>query len=250
MIIRLEELGVKCSLKIAQILAKTPITPYQITIIRFLLAVPLSVYFFTRGTYWYNVLGLFCYVFLAIFDWVDGRLAEIRKLPEATRPIGKFTDHTLDRILMLMVLGSIFYAGIHSAQKEIWIVVCILYFMAFFFTSTMSYEFEKITKKEYYEYHGLEQFFLQNYKSFSFFDRFLWNVFYLNHSSFARIFFMASYMLFLGIIINQLLLAFILILSATIMRGCGIFIILYRYLKPGESGSHLIRMLRTYKNEK
>lgn len=246
MILSLENLGINIALKIAKILAKTKITPRQVTIARFIISAPLSLYFFSQGKYIYNVIGLFLYIFLAIFDWVDGRLAELKKLPSETKPLGRLIDSTLDQILMMIVLGSIFYAGINSDQREIWLFITIFYFSSLLFLNTLLYKFEQIIGLEYKKYPEVGEKISKFTKNFFLRDRILWSFIYVRSNSIATFFFTVSYPLFLGIIFNQLIPIFIFISFMTFLRGIVIFFVLYQILNVKRSNLATVNVLRKY----
>lgn len=246
MIIWLENFFLKIAFQIAKVLAKTKITPRQITVARFIIAVPMSLYFFSKGNYLCNVIGLFFYMSLAIFDWVDGSLAKIKKLPLATKPLGVFIDHSSDRILMLIVLSSIFYAGMNSGEEKAWVVITILFFSTLFFLATILHEFDKVTGLEYQKYPELGKKLYKPAECFSLKDRFLWNCLYVSHSSIAKFCFTISYPLFLGIITNQLIPAFIFIVFMLGLRSAGIFSIMYCVLNIKKTDSVLIEALKDY----
>lgn len=246
MIIALENAVLRVVYKIAKILSETKITPRQITVARFVIATPLSLYFFGKGTYLHNVIGLFLYILLAIFDWVDGSLARIKKLPAETKPLGMFIDRSSDRILMLTVLSSIFYAGLNSDMRNVWIIIVPLYFSTFFFLTTILYEFDQITGLEYKKYPEIKKKLYKNTKNVSFKDKLLWNLLYLSDNSIARFCFTVSYPLFLGIITNQLIPIFIFITLMLILRLLGIFFIMYYVLSIKKTDSVLIEVLRKY----
>jgi len=249
MIITLENAGLGVAHKIAKILAKTKITPRQVTVARFVITAPLSLYFFSRGVYLYNVIGLFFYMLLAILDWVDGSLAKIKKLPIETKPLGVFIDHSLDRVLVLIVLSSIFYAGLNSDTRNIWVTIVLLYFSAFFFLTTILYEFNQITGLEYEKYPEIKKELYKNNKCIFFKDKLLWNLLYVSDNSIARFCFTVSYPLFLGIIINQLISTFIFITIMSILRLSGIFFIIYHILNIKKTNLALIKVLKKYVEE-
>lgn len=246
MIIFLEDFFVKIAFQIAKILAKTKITPIQVTLMRFIIAAPLSIYFFSKGKYLYNLIGLFSYMLLAILDWVDGRLAEIRKLPKKTKPLGKLIDSTMDQILMLIVLGSFFYAGLNSERRNIWLFITILYFSILLIVNTLLYKFDWLTGLEYKRYGEVWKKVLLKEKRISLKDEILWSFLYVRNNSLTTFCFTVSYPLFLGIILNQLIIAFIFIIFMNILRAGGLFFIIHQILDFKKSNLILIKVLRTY----
>lgn len=244
MIILLENFFLKVASKVAKVLTNTKITPKQITLARFIIAAPLSLYFFSKGIYLYNLIGLFLYMLLAILDWVDGSLARMKQLPKKTYPLGKLIDNTLDRILMLVTLGSIFYAGVNSDTGKTWSAMIIIYFSFFFFLTVLTHEFDKITGLEYKKYPKIEKKLFKKKKSLSLKEQLLWNFIYVGHSSMARFCFTVSYPLFLGIISNQLILAFVFITLMIALRSIMVFSTLYCVLNIKKTDSVLINVLK------
>jgi len=250
MIIFLEEFFIKVAFQIAKILAKTKITPRQVTLMRFIIAAPLSVFFFSRGKYLYNLIGLFSYMSLAILDWVDGRLAEIRKLPPKTKPLGRLIDSTLDQILMLVVLGSLFYAGLNSSQRNIWLFITILYFSLLLIINTLLYKFDWLTGLEYKRYEEIWKRVCLKTKRISVKDKIFWSFLYVRNNSVILFCFTVSYPLFLGIIFNQLIITFIFIIFMNTLRAGGLFFIIYQTLDCKKSDSIMIEVLRGYIKKK
>ena len=84
-------------------LVKTPVTPNQITIFRFTILVPLSALFFSIGTYFFNIIGVFLYIFNNILDYVDGDLARAKNMSSS---LGDLIEHLADVLCdNLIVLG-------------------------------------------------------------------------------------------------------------------------------------------------
>lgn len=241
MIIYLEAIGLKIAYRIALILAKMNVSPNAVTILRFLIAAPVSWYFFTRGIYIYNVIGLFLYMFLAIFDWVDGKLARITGKSSL---VGKLIDSTTDSILVLIVLGSLFYAGITFSSNVAWVILVILFYSVYFFSTALWYEFDNTFDLELKQYGELEK----NINSFGGFsnrtDEFLYSLLHVHRNSITTFCFSISYLLFLGILINQLFLTFAFITIACMVRIIGIFYIMYVAKRKKDSNLILVKVLR------
>lgn len=249
MIHYLEEKGLELAEVIAQFLARKGVTPLQVTTMRFVIATPLSLYLFSRGSYIYNLIGLFSYMVLAIFDWVDGKLARIKKLPEKTKPLGKFVDYTSDRILILIVFASIFYAGTFSEESKIWIILIITYYSIFFFLTTLLHDFDQMFHLDFKRYPDIEKEMDKLDKLPSRFDMFLYNLINVHKSSLSKFCFSVSYVLFAGIIFNRLLATFTFITLMMGVRSAGMMYIMYSAVKTGNTHSSLIRVLRNHLKE-
>jgi len=244
-----DNLAAKIAFKIAETLVKAKIKPMSVTVFRFIIAAPVSWYFFSRGQYLYNVVGLFLYMAFAILDWVDGDMAQLYKLPKKTAPFGRLIDHTSDRILMLIVLGSFFYAGMNGTYQDVWIVLTVLYYSIFFFLSVSLYEFDKRFNLDFESYPEIDRKMHYINPSPGLIDKILFNILYVHNNSITRICFTHNYVLIAGILTNQLLPVFIFITFMHTLRSAGIFSIMYRTLKVEKTDSALISVLREYQSQ-
>lgn len=247
MILFLDRVAENVSLQIAKLFVKAGIKPMTVTVVRFLIAAPVSWYFFSRGEYIYSVVGLFTYMALAILDWVDGEMATLYKLPKHTAPFGRLIDHTSDRILMLIVLGSILYGGMRGPQGYAWTIVTVWYFSTFFFLNVFSYEFEKKFRLPFDRYPEVEKQMYKLTRDPLVKDRILYNLLYVHNNSITRILFTHNFLLIIGILTNQLLGTFIIITAMSAVRATGYFVLEYKTLKPGDTDSALIKVMRKYK---
>ena len=234
-----ENLGETLAMNIARILYEFNIKPLPVAIFRFLIAAPISLYFFSRGQYLYNVIGLLLYMTFAILDWVDGALAQLYKLPASTKPFGSLIDHTLDRILMLIVLGSLLYANKNFLLTTI-------FYSVYFFQTVLQYEFDKTFHLDFARYPEIDRKMREAKHHPGTFDLLLYNLLYVHNNSLVKFCFTISYALFIGIIINQLPVAFIFIIFMSIIRSIGILLIMLQTLKPKKTYSILANSLRNY----
>jgi len=246
MINNLVELGEKVATQIAKILVRANIKPIQVTVLRFAIAAPASLYFFSRGEYLYNVIGLFVYMALAILDWTDGEMARLYKLPKNTAPFGRLIDHISDRVLMLIVLGTLMFAGMRGSNSQIWTIVTVLYYSFFFFLTTLLFEFDKMFGLHFEEYPKLSHEMRKINHTPNATDRFLYNLLYVHNNSIAFICFTHNYVLIVGILTNQLLLCFIFFTFMLTIRSIGVFLIIYKTLKIDSNGLAITSVLRKY----
>jgi len=103
----------KISKFLVSYLAKTRITPNQITVFRFIVITPLSVFFLSFGTYVFGVVGVFLFILNNILDYVDGDLARAKNI---SSPTGDFIEHIVDilcenLLIVGVALGSYAYAN-------------------------------------------------------------------------------------------------------------------------------------------
>lgn len=242
----LDDVTEKIAYKLAQILVALKVTPMMATVFRFIAAAPASLYFFSRGEYVYNVIGLVIYMALAFLDVADGHMAAMYKLPKETAPFGRLLDHISDRILMLIIFGAIQYAGMKGPNAHIWIIVTIVFYSAFFFITTLTYEFERTFVLNIHSYPELIPKMYHINRSLSVSDRILFNILYVHNNSFTRIFFNHTFLLLFGVLANQLLLVFIYFAIMHCVRSIGLFMITYDTLSMKPTSSALARVLRKY----
>lgn len=245
MIAYLDKLRRRISYQIAKVLARTKITPNQVTIFRLVLSIPSSLYFFSRGDYFHNLVGLAIYVLLVPLDWVDGDLARITNQVSA---LGRWLDVTFDRVLMLVVLASIFYAGMVSESGQVWSFLAVLFFLVFFFLTTLLSDFDQMFNLEFNRYSQIREGMYKLEKAPTLLDRVLINFLTVHRNSLTKFLFCISYPLFVGIIINQLLLTFTFITLMFSLRTLGLLFIMYRVVRKGKTDSALTAVLREYMN--
>lgn len=246
MIKYLDSIADKIAFKIAKILYKAGIKPMSVTITRFIIVTPASFYFFSRGTYIANIIGLLIYVVLAFLDIADGDMAQMYRLPQGTKPFGKLIDHVSDRILMLVVLGALLYAGMTGINSNLWILIAVAYYSVFFLITTLMFEFDRTFSLDIHSYPEIRKKMYQINSSPSISDRILYNILYVHNNTFMRIFFTHNFLLFFGIIANQLLFIFIYFAIMHFVRSVGIFLIVYRTLHMKPTNSTLVKALRKF----
>ncbi len=96
-------INTKLALPISKRLAKTNITPNQISWIRFLLAV-IAAIFFAIHSWSYHVIGAFFFQLSMIFDLVDGQVARIKKMNTV---FGRYFDLMLDLLSTIVVIFGV-----------------------------------------------------------------------------------------------------------------------------------------------
>lgn len=223
MILNIEHGAVKLAYYIALLLSTLHIRANTVTIARFCIAFPLSIYFFTRGTYHANLVGLGMYIFLMFFDFVDGQLA---KNFNSKTAIGHFLDLILDRILMLTVTASIFYAGLQT-KSSLWFITALVYYSAFFLVTTLFYEFDSMFNLDYSQYPQIKMQLKKRRKSIRFLDRIVYSCLYVHENSLARFCFGASYPLLIGIITNQIRYALLFVAIMYLIRSLVVLFLFF-----------------------
>lgn len=101
---------------VARVLAKTPVTPNQVT----LGAAGIGVLSFVSFVLGYHLLGGVLAQVSSIADGVDGGLARAKNMAS---PFGGFLDAVLDRYVDgLIILGMVLWSVTHEAYPGIWVV--------------------------------------------------------------------------------------------------------------------------------
>ena len=93
----------RLSVPISALLARTPITPTQITVISFLIALG-GAAFFTLGRFWTGVVGAVLVQLASVVDGCDGEIARLRHLATAR---GAWLDTMLDRYADSAVVAAL-----------------------------------------------------------------------------------------------------------------------------------------------
>jgi len=96
------------------LLAKTNITPNQITVLNFLFFIPLSVFFFSKGDYISSLIGLVLLCLYGFVDFIDGMLARLKSMSSRA---GAWLDSTLDTITCSFVLISITIGLLNASER-------------------------------------------------------------------------------------------------------------------------------------
>ena len=231
------------SKNLVKFLIKTNITPNQVTLVRLFISMPLFIYIFSRGEYIYNLLGVLTAGFLSIFDCVDGDLA--RKTNKSSA-LGAWLDRFSDAIIMCTILMSIFFAALTSSTNYLWPLVIVVFFFGFFLLANLLHEFERSFRVNIGEYSKIKIGMYKLSKKFSFVDRVYINFLDVHNSSLAAYSFCISYPLLIGIIFNQLLLAFIFIAIMFNLRFLVLLQIYYKVLKKEDNRSLFIKVLKEY----
>jgi phosphatidylglycerophosphate synthase len=239
MLVFLDNLRSRLAYLIAEYLAKTGVTPNQVTIFRFVVSWPAVLYLFSRGEYLSNLWGLLIYVLLVPLDWVDGHLA---RLTHRASPLGKFLDDTLDRILLLSVLGSLFYAKINTDPWRGGILT-LVFFVVYFFLTALLEDFDQTFNLDFARYAEIEQEVLVAGK-ISWMDRLGLNFLNVHRNSLSKFSFCISYPLFLGLLLNQVFLTFVFLIFTFALRSFGIMLLLFLTLRGESSSSVLVKVLR------
>lgn len=102
----------------AWLLAKTPITPNQVTVVNFVVFVPVIIWFILRGDHVSQLIAFGLIGISVMLDMVDGSLARRKGLAS---PFGQFLDTSLDNIFHSLLLVAIVAATLLD-QPSFWVL--------------------------------------------------------------------------------------------------------------------------------
>lgn len=215
---------------IAKLLSKTSITATQITIINFLIFLPLATYLFLQGKYLYNLMGFLAILTYTLLDHVDGELA---RLKQTSSKVGGWLDARLDQAFLYVLIFITSYSGLQETGNLSWVII--YFFMMFGFAMAHYMIFE------YDHYIGIEKIFhfkdkFTDYKDLSLSEKFFINL--LDPKSTLIIFlFSFSYWFFLGIILNRLFIFYIIISVLYNFRWLVLFVYFIKFLSLLDRGN-------------
>lgn len=199
----------KIATPIVRMLAKTKVTPNQITISRGVILIPLFAFFFMRGDFVSNLTGLFLYGVFFVFDCVDGQLARLKSMESE---LGAFIEDFGDRAAIIIVLASIAFGFFRMTGN------LLPFFLVFFLLLLDNFQ-ELITFKGHGfgiqigqdEMEKLRKEFRK--KRVSWWQKLFFNLVYLGESPLAFVF-AKVYPFILGILLDQILIAFFYMLAS------------------------------------
>jgi len=119
---------------------KLGLTPNQISLINFFINNLLAVFFFSRGTYLGNILGLVFCGLSAIFDYIDGAIAQTKQMQTK---LGGWLDPMLDFIWQNMLICAIIYGIISTRGVTFWLPVGLLTIIGVVISNQMGNQFIK-----------------------------------------------------------------------------------------------------------
>lgn len=230
----------KMAIPVVKLLAKTKVTPNQLTVFRFLLFMPLATYYFAQGNYFSNLVALcFCLLF-SFFDFVDGTLA---KLKSRETQMGEWLDTGLDWITQSSLICGITFGTFTLTQKAYWLIVGLV---AIFGHSVLGY-----ISREYRYNFGFSEAsgstkFRERFVSSApagVVDIFLKNVIELSHPI-SFIFFSIGLLIALGAIFNQLPLVLLIIAVATNIRWIIMYYLYAQSLREEKNKLLVVELLK------
>lgn len=102
---RIYDIAFKKALEVVTpIFIRMKATPNQVTVLRFLLLIPLSTFLFTLNNYFGNIIALILFHSFIFLDYVDGKIARIRKM---STKIGEILDPIVDYSGNILIIVGI-----------------------------------------------------------------------------------------------------------------------------------------------
>lgn len=126
--------------KTSSFVAKLGFSPNQITILRLFFFVPPSMFFFSLGNYFSSLIGLVFYHLFVFFDFVDGQVAHLRSMQTS---LGYWLDPLIDNVGKdCIIFGLILGLNNSSLTIAAWITGFLLLFVDGLLTHTFKLENE------------------------------------------------------------------------------------------------------------
>lgn len=230
----------QAALFLVRLIAKTKITPNQVTLAHFIIFTPSIVYFLVQGTYQDNLIALFLIFWNAFFDLVDGALARIKSLQSK---LGYWLDGGLDKIFHYALLSATIVGVVQGTNNPRWYLVGLIMLfgqtMANFIGNRYEVEFG------FDGYSGSLEFNRQfsNREKISLLDAFLKNIIVPTKLIYI-FFFTCRYLLILALLFDRLDL-FLIIFTTTInIRWLTMYLLYLRYLSNTPSKLYTIQSLK------
>jgi phosphatidylglycerophosphate synthase len=132
------------SIKIAKRLAKTNITPNQITFLEFLLQAVMVLLILT-GEYNYMVIGSLLIPIIILLDHIDGSLARMKK---TTSELGKFFDSLAGQITDFLPMIAVFYVYLQTNSSTLALSMIFIIIINFYFLFNRRFSWVKTKRRQ------------------------------------------------------------------------------------------------------
>lgn len=209
--------------------------PNQVTLFGFVFFMVPAVFFFTKGSYFLNIVGLLLVSICEYFDNIDGMLARrIGKSSEA----GSWLDKKLDLIGAEAIIIGIAVAVIRLNQSLFWLIISVLAIFGRinFLVLLPDYNQAVFSNRKF-----LEKF--KKDHKITVVDKLVKEIVVLE-SFFFRFFFTCRYLLILAVFFNQLKWFLFLVAIFSNLRWPIMFWAYFKALDNGKSRLRVIRLLR------
>lgn len=218
-------------------LAFLKITPNQVTFWSAVINFSAASFCFSRGTYLWNLVGLFFLLLHTYFDLVDGSLA---RFTGQTSRLGRWLDLVCDYIGMAIVIIGIGYGVFHQTNNSFWLVIVSMIIFAKFSLSIAHLYYGNAV---YRNMNFRKEF--KKSKKMTFCDWLIEN-FIISDSTIFFLFINIRYFLLLTILFNQLK---IFLLITVLLFNIRWMILLWAYsrvLQDNKKEFQVIKLLKRY----
>lgn len=208
--------------KIFKLIKNTNISPNQITVFRFIFGIMICIFFITKGNYLVSLTAVIILFFLSTLDILDGMVARHKNIQSEN---GRFLDDSLDFLLILTLLCSIYFG--YFLEQIFWSIIFILLLFIYIFINMLLVEFDKLGIPNIYQRTFDDNFFRNSNidkTKLNISDKFLIAIIDPNQNFVSGILFNFSYLIFLGFLINQIKLIFLIFCISFFFRS---FLLLY-----------------------
>jgi len=224
--------------KIFNKIKDTSISANQITFLRFIAGTIVCLLLITKGDYFLSLIAVIILFFLSVLDVLDGLIARYKN---QMSELGRFYDDTLDFMLLLILLGSIYWGYLLNKEPFLTInFICFLFF--YILINALLVEFDSSKIPNIYQRTFDSLFFEKNNidkKKLNKFDHFLIAIIDPNQNTFSALFFNLSYLIFFGFVANIIKYIFIILSIAFLFRSL-ILIYIISSLKNDKKNPFLI----------
>jgi len=224
----------------AKLFLKTNITPNDITLGKFIILLPFTLFFLAKGGYLNNLIALGLIFVNSVFDSVDGAIARAKSLKSK---LGAWMDGMLDVYFLNLVLIAVAWNVVQTTGEPLWFFGGLFALFGQDLSNIMGSFFER--KFGFDCYSGSANFRKKfiGLKKISLLDHFLKNIIVPSNFLYT-FFFTCRYLFVLGIISNRLdlfLVAFAILIN---IRGIAMSLIYALYLSLNKTKFYTIKFLR------
>jgi phosphatidylglycerophosphate synthase len=226
----------KISTIITPHLAKKNISANQVTILRFIIFIPLAVLFFIYGNYYAIIAGIICYSLFIIFDYVDGDLARLKK---ETTLFGAWLEHVFDMISEGLIVLAISFGTYRVTKVDyVWIFGSV----ALYGIGMRILLYNELENK-YNLYHLFSGIYIKKIKNLSGLERFFAEILMPYRQPFKTLFYSIYPIIIFGLF-NQLYLSLIIIAIMNNIRWLVIFYALFELNRKNENQPLFIKIIK------
>ncbi len=226
---------------------KTPVTPNQITVGRFIFLMLPALYLFTQGDHRSNIIAVILCSLFSFFDFVDGGLARRKKM---MTELGAWLDPILEVISQNLILVAITLGAYYSRQDSLWLMVGLFAFPGHLFATVLYTRYGSTFG--FNAWQGLKELdekFARSKKRIVLLDSLLKSI--IDQSGFIFTFlFTFRYILVLGAFLNLMPYTLLLIAITSHLRWLVLFFVYAETLREKKKELILVSFLKDIKKKK